>query len=619
MKEKHVLHLFIYILLGWMAACSHPSDETVETKLTQAEAIMYAAPDSALQLLENLQPPKGKEQRATWALLLAQARYKSNVRQSDSLVNTAYNYFKNTDDAERKALALYLKGGIAGENGDANKEQELYLKAQDEVQKTHDYRLGFLITSNLCNLYAYKDLKEYALEALEKAYQYAQDFGDPEYILSSYIFFARIHTMEPIETEKAIHYYQEGIKLAKENRNWNKLELMVWEYTGFLCFSNNYKQALIEVQQYMKMHETSSMNPKQSLVLGNIYRGLGEFDSAHYYLNKAIHESQNLLTKKGAYNYLYNLERERGRYKEALAACEKCLAYTDSLDRKEKAQEFIEMQAKYDQQKIIIERNMLQIEKERLTRRILILIVVTIFIIALVIGCYQRILIINERKLKKQEECARQNALKLAENEIQMSRNKQRISELTQQINANQGLKEQLCEQMDAIEQMKNENIRLLTENKQLQENTNLNSQILENLSKDLEELNKLTAQNKLLHERENTLTGLLVKRSPLLSKIKAQHPYIKDDKWEEIEEELNLIFNNYAHKLQEQVSNISESELHLAYLIKLKMSNKEMSDALGISPSSVAKSKMRLKDRLSHNLLTFDKTMMLDMWLWDF
>ena len=600
MKEKHVLHLFIYILLGWMAACSHPSDETVETKLTQAEAIMYAAPDSALQLLENLQPPKGKEQRATWALLLAQARYKSNVRQSDSLVNTAYNYFKNTDDAERKALALYLKGGIAGENGDANKEQELYLKAQDEVQKTHDYRLGFLITSNLCNLYAYKDLKEYALEALEKAYQYAQDFGDPEYILSSYIFFARIHTMEPIETEKAIHYYQEGIKLAKENRNWNKLELMVWEYTGFLCFSNNYKQALIEVQQYMKMHETSPLNPKQSLVLGNIYRGLGEFDSAHYYLNKAIHESQNLLTKKGAYNYLYNLERERGRYKEALAACEKCLAYTDSLDRKEKAQEFIEMQAKYDQ---LCGFGIFKNRPVYLKLRTYL---------------YKQ-LIINERKLKKQEECARQNALKLAENEIQMSRNKQRISELTQQINANQGLKEQLCEQMDAIEQMKNENIRLLTENKQLQENTNLNSQILENLSKDLEELNKLTAQNKLLHERENTLTGLLVKRSPLLSKIKAQHPYIKDDKWEEIEEELNLIFNNYAHKLQEQVSNISESELHLAYLIKLKMSNKEMSDALGISPSSVAKSKMRLKDRLSHNLLTFDKTMMLDMWLWDF
>ena len=84
------LHLFVFILLvGMLSACSHPSDKTVETKLSQAEAIMYAAPDSALQLLENLRPPKEKEQRATWALLLAQARYKTEVRQSDSLVNTA--------------------------------------------------------------------------------------------------------------------------------------------------------------------------------------------------------------------------------------------------------------------------------------------------------------------------------------------------------------------------------------------------------------------------------------------------------------------------------------------------------------------------------------------------
>ena len=600
------LHLFVFIVLGCtLASCANPSNGTIATKLAQAEAIMYAAPDSALQLLENLQPPKGKEQRATWALLLAQARYKSNVRQSDSLVNTAYNYFKNTDDAERKALALYLKGGIAGENGDANKEQELYLKAQDEVQKTHDYRLGFLITSNLCNLYAYKDLKEYALEALEKAYQYAQDFGDPEYILSSYIFFARIHTMEPIETEKAIHYYQEGIKLAKENRNWNKLELMVWEYTGFLCFSNNYKQALIEVQQYMKMHETSPLNPKQSLVLGNIYRGLGEFDSAHYYLNKAIHESQNLLTKKGAYNYLYNLERERGRYKEALAACEKCLAYTDSLDRKEKAQEFIEMQAKYDQQKVINERNQLQMDKDRLIRHALIIVVTLIVLIALIVITYQRVLLRKEHILKRQEESARQNALRLAENERIISRNTQRMAELAQQIEEGKDYKDQLEEQTATLARMQEQNERLAVENKKLQEEVN--------------ELNRLTSENRCLHERETTLTALLVAQNTFLDRIKTKHDYLKDEQWPQFKEELDRIFDGYTQRLAKAAPTISESELRLACLIKLKMSNGEMADVLGISPSSVGKAKLRLKDRLAHAVASFDKSMMLDVWLWEF
>lgn len=619
MIPKHVLCLLIICISCTLATCSSSPDEGVKAKLAQAENIMYSAPDSALQLLEHLQPPKEKEQRATWALLLAQARYKNNVKQSDSLVNVAYEYFKKTDDAGRKALAAYIRGGITGENGNADKEQELYLEAKDEVQHTKDYRLAFLITSNLCNLYAYRGLKEYASEALEEAHHYAQLFGDAEYILSSYIFHARIHSLEPANMEKALHYYREGMKLAKANQRWLKLDTMTWEYIGMLCFTGKYEQALQEVQDYIKMQDPKHLDIQYALALGMIYRGLDKYDSAYYYLNKTIRESQSPHTKRGAYNYLYNLERERGRYEEALAACEQCLIYTDSIDRHEKAQELIEMQAKYDQQQIIIQRNLLQMEKDRLTRNILILAVAMTVVIGLVVGCYQRALLTKERKLKQQEELARQNTLKLAENEIQMSRNKQRIAELTQQIASNQGLKEQLDEQLEAIEQMKGENNKLQAENQLLLEDINRQTQTFKDISKELEELDRLISQNKHLHEQGDHLAMLLVNRSPLLNKIKNRHPYIKDAEWGELEEELDLIFEHYPKRLQQQVSNISESELRLAYLIKLKMPNKDMAEALGISPASVAKSKMRLKDRLSHGIPTFDGTKTVDVWLWDF
>ena len=63
----------------------------------------------------------------------------------------------------------------------------------------------------------------------------------------------------------------------------------------------------------------------------------------------------------------------------------------------------------------------------------------------------------------------------------------------------------------------------------------------------------------------------------------------------------------------------MSERELHVSCLIKLKMSNMEMAEALGISSSSVARLKQRLKDRLAQEIPTFDKRLMLDLWLWDF
>ena len=190
------LHLFVFIVLGCtLASCANPSNGTIATKLAQAETQMYIAPDSALQLLENLQPPKGKEQRATWALLLAQARFKNDIEQTDSLVNTAYDYFKNTDNAERKALALYLKGGIKHEAKQNKEAQSFYLKAKDEVEKTDNYRLGFLIHANLGNLYAYRGAKSYAFKEYEKAYQYAQLLKDPECLVSSYFYLGRVNSI----------------------------------------------------------------------------------------------------------------------------------------------------------------------------------------------------------------------------------------------------------------------------------------------------------------------------------------------------------------------------------------------------------------------------------------
>lgn len=616
MTQKHVLYLFIFISCT-LAACNHPSDGGIEAKLTQAETIMYAAPDSTLQLLESLQPPKEKGQKATWALLLAQARYKNNIKQSDSLVNVAYAYFEKTDNAERKALALYLKGGIKHEDNQYEDAQTYYLKAKDEVERTDNDRLSFLIYANLGNLYAYRGIKAYAYKAYEKAYQHAQQLGDSEYIISSLWYLGRVNSMRPANYETSISYYKQALDFAKANQCWRKFNMIIWELTGVYELIGDYQTALHYAQEGLKQSKGSKNLPaQQSMIMGQIYHGVGKTDSAYYFLNTAIASTKNPIVKRGSYNYLYNLEKEAGRYKEALEACEQCLIYNDSVYRAEKANELIEMQAKYDQQKVIAERNQLQIDKDRLVRNMLIIIVILIILIALLIITYQRTLIKKEHILKKQEESARQNALKLAENELTISRNAQRMAELAQQIKEGKDYKDQLEEQTAALAKMKEQNKQLALENKHLQEDIRL--QDIHQQSDELNDLNRLTTENRHLHERETTLTSLLVAQNTLLNKIKNKHAYIKDDQWPLLKEELNHIFDGYTHRLLQQVPSLSESELHLACLIKLKMSNGEMAEALGISPSSVGKAKLRLKDRLAHNIASYDKSMMLDVWLWD-
>ena len=620
MKRNLAPHLFpmLAAVLLLLAACAHRPDPQATTMLSQAEAIMYAAPDSALQLLENLQPPKGKEQRATWALLLAQARYKSNVRQSDSLVNTAYNYFKKTDDAERKALALYLKGGIKHEEKLYEEAQAYYLKAKDEVEKTDNDRLGFLIYANLGNLYAYRGVKAYAYKAYEKAYKYAQQFGDSEYIISSLCYLGRVNSMRPANYETSISYYKQALDFANTNQNRRKFNMVIWELTGVYELIGDFQTALYYAQEGLKQSkERRNLPAQQSMIMGQIYHGMGKKDSAYYYLNAAIASTQNASVKRGAYSFLYNLKKEEGKYKEALEACEQCLIHNDSVYRAEKAAELIEMQAKYDQQKVINERNQLQMDKDRLIRHALIIVVTLIVLIALIVITYQRVLLRKEHALKKQEESARQNALKLAENERIISRNTQRMAELAQQIKEGETYKDQLEEQTATLARMQEQNEQLAVENKKLQDS--IQRQTVHRQSEEVNELNRLTTENRCLHERETTLTALLVAQNTFLDRIKTKHDYLKDEQWPLFKEELDRIFDGYTQRLVKAAPTISESELRLACLIKLKMSNGEMADVLAISPSSVGKAKLRLKDRLAHAVASFDKSMMLDVWLWEF
>ena len=620
MKRNLAPHLFpmlaaVFLLL---AACAHRPDPQATTVLSQAEAIMYAAPDSALQLLENLQPPKGKEQRATWALLLAQARYKSNVRQSDSLVNTAYNYFKNTDDAERKALVLYLKAGIIEENGDVEEAQKYYLQAKDEVEKTEDYLLGFLIHSHLGNLYAFDGVKEHAFTYYKKAYRHAELSPNTTYVISSLAYLGRVYSMSPPDYEKSIYYYKQALELAQKGQNWSKFDMVIWELIGIYELTDDYQTAYSYAQMGLHSPYRKGKQPDErlSMILGHIYSNLGKVDSAYYYLNKAI-TSDVPRYKRGAYNYLYNLERRQGKYEEALDACEQCLIYNDSVYRAEKASELIEMQAKYDQQKVINERNQLQMDKDRLIRQALIAVMALIALIALITITYQRALFRKEHALKKQEESARQNALRLAENELIISRNTQRMAELAQQIKEGENYKDQLEEQTATLAQMQEQNEQLAVENKKLQDS--IHRQTIHRQSEEVNELNRLTTENRCLHERETALTTLLVAQNTFLDRIKTKHDYLKDEQWPQFKEELDRIFDGYTQRLVKAAPTISESELRLAYLIKLKMSNGEMAEVLAISPSSVGKAKLRLKDRLAHAVASFDKSMMLDVWLWEF
>ena len=123
--------------------------------------------------------------------------------------------------------------------------------------------------------------------------------------------------------------------------------------------------------------------------------------------------------------------------------CDSMVVYQDSVWKLHKNKELMDMQEKYNQQKLLNEKNQLKIENNTIIRNVLITLVVVFCLIAILIYIYQRKLIRKEHIIQRNEEEIQLNTLKRQENERIISRNQSRMKELAEQMEANKDAQEQ--------------------------------------------------------------------------------------------------------------------------------------------------------------------------------
>jgi len=342
---KHILSLLITLLL--MAGCGRPAETTLSADLQRAEDLMYPHPDSSLHILQAMTPPKDELNHATWALLMTQAKYKCFVDQSDSLVNIAHDYFASSNNPERNALALYLKGGLLYDSNQYEEALDYYLDADKEMEKFSNDTLGFLIDSHICMIYAYQKLYDYAIEYAWKSNEHAIQSQNPNYLVLSYIRIARANA--DVDIEESIKCYERAIHIADEHNLMNLKATALIEIAGrYYHFKiKNYDKALFYVKEAMKIKKTD----QSYIVLGDIYRNTNRLDSAYFYFKKAAHSS-NIHTSCSAYQGLVYMSQKLGHYKEAVEYSNALWERKDSINRLASNKALIEMQEKYDQQRV---------------------------------------------------------------------------------------------------------------------------------------------------------------------------------------------------------------------------------------------------------------------------
>lgn len=607
--------LIISIIIS-LISCTHNKNypTAFQPELAKAEAMMYRYPDSALHILQGIQPdiPSENEQYATWALLMTQAQYKNQIEQSDSLINIAYSYFTKHDNAQRKALALYYKGILRHESHHAEDALSFYLEAATEIEKTNDYQLGFLINSEVGLMYLYRKLNDYAMEYFEKAHHNAELSDNQTYIAFSFIYIARAFSQKK-QYNKAIEYYEKAIKIGQVN-NYPTILASAMNETSFLFLkTGENKKALQYAKDCIKIKKTD----QRIFSLGDTYRYLKMYDSAYFYLNQAC-LSPNIHTARSAYQALYYISQEEKDYKKAVEYSNKLWFYQDSIGKTDRNKALIEMQEKYDQQKIINENNLSQIKKDRIIRNVLIALIILSFIIAITNYLYQRKIVSQKQEISEKEEKIRYFTMKIHENETLINRNKMRIEELTIQMEGSLEIKEQWKEQNKIRQEIQQQNETLKLENNNLQNHISNYAQSLKEKSKELEAMEHLSKENQYLHKREAFLCNQLIKQTELFNKLKTTK-YIDNKLWQEIKEKIDLLFDNYTKRLCHQIPSLTDGDIQICCLIKLRFSNGDIANMLDISPTSVSKRKLRLKERIVQEIGSLGENQSLDLWLMEY
>lgn len=486
--------------------------------------------------------------------------------------------------------------------GNVEKSISLYLEAKTEMEKTSDYKLGYLIMSGLSNIYLYRNFTTYALESCTQAYDYAIKDLNKRYQMSSLLYLARCYCLLN-KLDFAEQKYKQSSTIALELGKKNFYYIVQQELASVYKNSYRYNKSL----QVLK---SLPLTPQVSLLIGQNYSLLNHLDSANYYLKEALC-TDNIYTKRIAYKELYQLAEFPMYRKNMKLYCDSLLYYNDSIMALDRGKEIIAYKEKYNNERLVTEKQKLELEKKNIINWWMFTLTIVLLLLILFIYIYLR-----KRIAIHDKEAELANlSLQLHEKELEVDRNESYIAELRLNLKEDNERQTLLKEKESLLCKLISENEQLNIEKKLLHEK--IASYSIS--SCEITNIKILSDKLHLLEKREKELCTLLLKQIPLLRQLHLKPVYLNDAELKEICSIADNVFQGFTERLLREVSTLSDQELVLCSLIKLHFSITEISIFFNIASTSVSRSKLRVKHKICTELGDIIKDKSLDIWLWKY
>ena len=563
----HITSLVSIVLFLFMSACNnHPQ----APMLLEAEKIIEEQPDSALSILNKIENVNqlSEKDHATYCLLLTQAQDLNYITHtSDSLIKIAATYFEKNKDMHKASLSYYYMGRVNADLYDALKAQEYYLKALEVGEKTNDFHLLARICNNLGTLYNYQDIYDMALPIHKKALYYLEqdtklDSANISFVLRN---IARTY-VQTQQKDSAIYYFNKALQYST---NKNTASIFVDLGNLYLC-NKQYNKALNYLNQASVLTKNIKTLLPINLSKGELFIETNNIDSAIFNLKQSI-SSSNIYTQAGSLYQLIRIAKKERNFDAYIEYTDKYASLRDSIINQSHFENIRVVQSMFNYQRVEKEKN--KFEKEASQRMLLIY---QVFIIFTSIFIISFILVKKEQKRKK----------KLVElKEAQYKRSQQYIEDNEKQIL-------QLTEMLHSKQKKMGE------------------------VEKQLYEARKLVLEmeNRQIFEKQGTI--LLLEKdfhnSSLYIKIhRDDNIQLSPSEWEELHQLIDGTYTDFTNRLIKLYPQISIEEIHICYLIKMKLPIKKIAHIMHITSSGVSQCRRRLYKKFTgepQNTEKFDK-----------
>lgn len=550
---------FIYILLTsltfFLVGCQTESEEI--RLINQAERLFDAYPDSVITTLDSIPLPEEMSPRlvARWCMLYARAadKIEDDMPYTNQLEIALKHYQKKKMREEEAEIGLYL-GRSYVEDKEYEKAMRAYSDALEVALAIKNYNRAGYICSYMADLYEVDLRYILAAEKYKESGKYFQLANNTTSYVRAFVNEAHSYSIADSSYLALASLKQAEMVLDSLNVE----EVRSYVYNGLGNIYNDLGDYDLAEYYILRCIE---LDPEEVasdyLVLTDISLKCMDMEKAEYYLKKANIFTNNKLVLPTIVYYNYKIKKGQGNFEIALSFHEQYVAIEDSLINVSKSVDIYDANQKYERLKLHNE----NIELVLKNQKSYIFILLLLFAIALLAIFYLMTLRRKNRSLLKQQE---------------------KINDL------NQNIYHLSVELRGKEERLKSQENSLHLAEEELVSN--------ENIKKEVEDL-----RHRLINLREIKIlnSGLAQKIERMSQTVwsKASQAVINEKMWIDIEVLMLEVYPDIVKGLRD--ANLSSSEMHLCFLTLFKLDTKAISTLLNIMPTSVDKTRLRVRKKL--------------------